>query len=335
MPNSKLRIAAEAAYLAGQDVTQKKYNSIITSNHYFSSLNSQGYKFLEVMDNKRDGFYAIILRNGGDELLVAIRGTDFYNFKVLQMVFDGLLGSVQLAANLTAQVMVDDLYSDLQIVLGKIPKQCGSAEVIITNLTKLYPVSKIFITGHSLGGFLSQLIAAKFGIEAIVFDSPGAKKPIEKLIGGAFDQEKITIINSLPNFINTCGEHIKPPIAINNGGTISLNVMRNFLGTMPHKSGKKPRYLCSHGMEDILNSINIDGIYNQIPIKAWPKNCMSFYASMEAYNAMPEIYNEYICEMWKRECKNPLRAEKLTLEAYKNCFLKQKLSPCSIKNGTM
>lgn len=325
MPNPRIRVTAEAAYLASSQVTFENYNSIIDNSDYFGSLREQKYEFFDVRDNKRDGFYAVALHNC-EEMLIALRGTDFYNFNILQMVLSGLCEQEQLAANLTAKIESDDLYSDLQIALGKIPRQYKSAEAFIANLSKLYPGNKMVITGHSLGGLLAQLVAAKFGIETVVFDSPGAKKMIEQLIGQVPDLQKITIINDLPNFINTCGEHIKTPIAVNNGGAISLNVVCNFLGTMPHKPGKKAKYLCSHGMEDILNSIDKDGAYTTIPIKNWPKNSMSFYTSIETYNAMPDIYDAYIYEMWKKS-ENLFKIKSLAFESYKKCFLKQKLKP--------
>ncbi len=316
MSDPKIRILAEAAYLVGKQVTFENYQNIIDHSDYFDSLKKQKYECLAVKDNEQDGFYAVAFGNRNQEILVALRGTDFYNFNFLPLA--------QPITSLIAKVLLScDLYNDLQIALGEIPEQYESAEDFIRNLVTTYPCRPMVITGHSLGGLLSQLVAVKFGIEAVVFDSPGAKKMIAKLVGEKIASPKITIINDLPNFINTRGEHIKVPIVLNNGGALTLNVIRNFLGTMPHKPGKKAKYLCSHGMEDILNSINENGFYKTIPIKTWPKNSISFYKTREAYNAMPEIYDTCIYEMWQKHNKGFLKTKSASFEVYKENLLRR------------
>lgn len=286
----KLRAIAEAAYLVSLKELNKKsleknYRQAISNNGYFNSLKRLGYEFFEAVDNKKNGFYALILKNYLEEIMVAIRGTCFFE-------------------NLKAQSIFSDFYSDLQVVLGEIPAQYRSAEALLTDIIKTYVGDKIIVTGHSLGGLLAQLISAKFGMVAVAFESPGAKKLIVKLVGSNFDSQKITLINALPNFINTYGEHIKIPMVVNNGGTFAFDLVHNFLGTMPHRSGKRAKYLFSHGMEDILNSISADGAFTPIPLKTWPGSSMLFYRSMGAYSAMPEIYDQYIYQLWKKQYKH-------------------------------
>ncbi|MFA6990098.1 MAG: DUF6792 domain-containing protein [Candidatus Gastranaerophilaceae bacterium] len=83
---------------------------------------------------------------------------------------------------------LSDIPSNTQIAIGKIPEQfdkalelykkinnyCSDPKNGITN-------PKITCTGHSLGGALSQLIAAKYGLAAFCFNAPGMKKQLEKL----------------------------------------------------------------------------------------------------------------------------------------------------------
>jgi pimeloyl-ACP methyl ester carboxylesterase len=343
-PNPKLRTMAEAAYLVNQVafykysadklVTKETYENTVNNGGYFNSLREERYEFLDVLDNKKDGFYATALRNRNEEILVSIRGTDFSNFNLLGLTFVGLFGQKRIAENLIERIISGDLHNDFQILLGKVPDQYKSAESFIDDVLKNYPDNRVTITGHSLGGLLSQLVSAKFGVETVVFDSPGAKKTIEKLVGDDFDQQKITIINDLPNFINAYGEHIKTPIAVNNGGVLSLGVVHNFLETFPHKPGKKAQYLLSHGMEDILNSISEDGFFEQIPIEDWPKNVLAFYNSMEAYNVMPDVYDRCIYQIWKKQYERKsfvpslikIRKKYPTFESYKKYFLEYKLT---------
>jgi hypothetical protein len=314
----KTRIAAEAAYLASFKVTFSNYHAIINNNTYFISLRNQKYDLVQVINNTRDGFSAIALVNDGGKMLIAFRGTDFYDLNILPST--GIVG------NLTAKILSDDLGNDLQIMIGKIPRQFETALAFINSLCEHCSCDKMLLTGHSLGALLAQLISAKFNIEAIVFDSPGAKKLINKLVGKDFSSDHITIINDLPNFVNTFGEQVNLPIALDNGGTISLSMVKNFLGTIPRRSGKQIKYLCSHGMEDILNSITLAGAYKSIPIKTWPKKCLSFYSTLEAYNAMPDVYDDYLYETWqKRESKNRLKTNHSSFALYKQDFLKHKL----------
>lgn len=354
LPNPRLRTLAEAAYLVNQRelhkysankcVIKETYENTINSGGYFNSLREERYEFLDVLDNKKDGFYASVLQNMNEEILITIRGTDFSNFNILGLLFVGLFDQKQAVANLIERIISGDLHNDFQILLGKIPNQYKSAENFTDDILKKYSSNRVTITGHSLGGLLSQLVSAKFGIETVVFDSPGAKKPIEKLVGDDFDQQRITIINDLPNFINACGEHIKTPIAVNNGGTLSLGVVRNFLGTLPHKPGEKAQYLLSHGMEDILNSISEDGFFEQIPIEDWPKNALAFYNSIEAYNVIPDVYDKCIYQIWKKQYERKSLVPHLTknrsyfdressfrkkypnFESYKKYFLEYKLT---------
>ena len=49
----------------------------------------------------------------------------------------------------------------------------ADAQGLYINLTYMYPHSTIWITGHSLGGALSSLLGATFGMPVVAFESPG------------------------------------------------------------------------------------------------------------------------------------------------------------------
>ena len=94
---------------------------------------------------------------------------------------------------------------------------------------------------------------------------------------------------------------------------------------LEHKPGQKAKCLCSHGMEDILNSIDKESVYKTFPIKTWPKNSAAFYKSKAAYDAMPDIYDACIYEMWKKRCTSHFKNKYPTFELYREDFLRCKL----------
>ena len=44
-----------------------------------------------------------------------------------------------------------------------------------------YPESTIWLTGHSLGGALSAMVGATFGVPTVTFESPGDQLPSSRL----------------------------------------------------------------------------------------------------------------------------------------------------------
>lgn len=48
-----------------------------------------------------------------------------------------------------------------------------TATDLFNNITAMYPTSKIWLTGHSLGGSLASLLAITFGIPCVTFEAPG------------------------------------------------------------------------------------------------------------------------------------------------------------------
>lgn len=76
---------------------------------------------------------------------------------------------------------VNDIKSDLEMINGtKLPEQFYNAEQFYEDVKAQNPNSKIVLTGHSLGGALSQLVAAHNEDSfAVAFNAPGTKDIIE------------------------------------------------------------------------------------------------------------------------------------------------------------
>ncbi len=80
---------------------------------------------------------------------------------------------------------VSDIKSDLEMVNGtKLPEQFYDAQQFYEDVKSQNPNAKIVLTGHSLGGALSQLVAAHNEDSfAVAFNAPGTKDIIERESG--------------------------------------------------------------------------------------------------------------------------------------------------------
>lgn len=52
---------------------------------------------------------------------------------------------------------------------------------LFNNITYLYPTSKIWLTGHSLGGSLASMLATTFGVPCVTFEAPGDQLAARRL----------------------------------------------------------------------------------------------------------------------------------------------------------
>jgi len=93
------------------------------------------------------GFYAEAYVSSGRQFVFSIRGTD----------------------DIPRDVLIDDA----QIALGTSPSQLHETMNAFEKFTKLAAGRPAFITGHSLGGALAQLLAARHRITTCTFNAPG------------------------------------------------------------------------------------------------------------------------------------------------------------------
>lgn len=88
---------------------------------------------------------------------------------------------IVLANRGTEPTQSTDLLADLQMVLRQVPDQYHDAQNFLQQVMDANNGANISITGHSLGGALSQLLGANTGLETVTFNPYGAKQLAEQL----------------------------------------------------------------------------------------------------------------------------------------------------------
>ncbi len=116
--------------------------------------NVKGFDRVKNIKNTRTGFNSsIYVNNEKNEVVIAYRCTDNKG----------------------------GVYSDIQMVQGKIPDQLEDALKVYAYAKKISPNSDFTVVGHSLGGSLAQLVAAvDKDVKAVTFDSFGTKQIMKK-----------------------------------------------------------------------------------------------------------------------------------------------------------
>lgn len=129
-----------------------KYHEVLKQAAGYSYKNGssapEGYKVIKSVDNKDTGFHAEILANGND-VTVAYRGTDITS--------------------------IQDIRNDVAMARDKIPAQATDAIKVYDQVKQDYPNSDVTVTGHSLGGSLSQIVSSVRGCGAVTFNAYGVK----------------------------------------------------------------------------------------------------------------------------------------------------------------
>ena len=157
-----------------------KYHEVLKQAAGYSYENGSpapdGYEVVKSVDNKDTGFHAEVLAKGND-VIVAYRGTDITS--------------------------VQDIRNDVAMAKDKIPAQATEAIKVYDQVKQDYPNSEVTVTGHSLGGSLSQIVSSVRGCEAVTFNAYGTKDMFENsanikednIVNYVNEMDGITMVN--------------------------------------------------------------------------------------------------------------------------------------------
>ena len=157
-----------------------KYHEVLKQAAGYSYKNGspapEGYEVVKSIDNKDTGFHAEVLAKGND-VIVAYRGTD--------------------------QPIGIDGINDFAMARKNIPKQATEAIKVYDQVKQDYPNSEVTVTGHSLGGSLSQIVSSVRGCEAVTFNAYGTKDMFENsanikednIVNYVNEMDGITMVN--------------------------------------------------------------------------------------------------------------------------------------------
>lgn len=127
-----------------------------------------------------------------------------------------------------------DLTSDYQMVAGRVPEQLENANNFVAQVRQQHPDAQIIVTGHSLGGALTELVASKNeDVLGLTFDAVGTRDIVKK--NGLKDNNNT--INYVVNgdVISNANEHVGTVTVVNETvtrGTTpnSPHAITNFMG---------------------------------------------------------------------------------------------------------
>lgn len=135
-------------------------------------------------DPNHDGIY--------EEIVVAYRGTEFSSTH-----FGGKTDSIDLK---------DIVLNDIGVGFNYVPAQYQSALKLYNDAVAKFGSDKVTVTGHSLGGILTQLVCAKTGAQGVTFNSAGTKNLLAQINvnpKGTFSNiTNYTIENDFLNYLN-------------------------------------------------------------------------------------------------------------------------------------
>ena len=171
-----------------------KYHEVLKQAAGYSYKNGssapEGYKVIKSVDNKDTGFHAEVLAKGND-VIVAYRETD--------------------------QPIGIDGINDFAMARKNIPEQATDAIKVYDQVKQDYPNADITVTGHSLGGSLSQIVSSVRGCETVTFNAYGTKDMFkdpasikeDNIVNYVNEKDYITMKIILENG-QVCVENAKP-----------------------------------------------------------------------------------------------------------------------------
>ncbi|HEM3598772.1 TPA: hypothetical protein U1C28_001869 [Streptococcus suis] len=161
----KYRYLSDQSYWLDKSRTDVDYRPKEDEKYYFDKEDKSlgQFKVLKVEDNPKNGMQAMAVAPVVDgkvdttQITIAYAGTNFWDAKDLQTDLNSVIGGQNYFET------APQLPSDSQV---------DSALAFAAEIRRRYPQAKIDTTGHSLGGYLGQMVAIKNQWAATTFNAP-------------------------------------------------------------------------------------------------------------------------------------------------------------------
>ena len=178
--DNQLKIISEYVYLNNLTYLPKKWEKIAISK------------------NEQTGFYGeAFIDKKEKNIVIAFRGTDL---------------------NKGINEAKKDLVNDNYLLLKIIPPQVNNAREFMNKVKKDFKGYNITLTGHSLGGSLSQIIGAETGEKTVTFGAYGTKQLIHSGSNNFYNIKNYGNVNDIV-FVSNIDNQLGETYIINNSVT--------------------------------------------------------------------------------------------------------------------
>ncbi|WP_295925521.1 hypothetical protein [uncultured Xanthomonas sp.] len=171
-----MKVIDQALADASNDAYANRSQRDVGDNNRYVSLDGQGYKIFGYASDPATGFHATAYQSVASphNVIVAYRGTDpgLFSGKSVSEKADHALTTLQ------------DIAVDAKMVRDTVNAQRSAADAFTAQMiakaaAQGIPKTQIFAAGHSLGGALAELQAAKYGLRGATYNGFGAADMID------------------------------------------------------------------------------------------------------------------------------------------------------------
>ena len=138
-------------------LAQESYRTPVLKERFV--LDGIAYRAIATADNKLTGFQAAAYqRQDTQDIVIAYRGTEFDR----EPVKDGGVDAGMVISGVNLQRSQSEAFTQKVVDQARLDSATGARPIEVT------------VTGHSLGGTLAEINAAKFGLKGETFNAYGA-----------------------------------------------------------------------------------------------------------------------------------------------------------------
>ena len=144
-----------------------------------------------------------------------------------------------------------DLASDFAMLSGRTPQQLEDAVAFVDRIKAQYPDANIVVTGHSLGGSLTEMVASRYeDVVGITFDAVGTKGIVEATGGALKDNHNTVNYIVHGDVISNADAHVGQVVVVSNitkgNELLSPHAIGNFMGNSSALEGVESGILARH-----------------------------------------------------------------------------------------